>query len=149
VPNFSFTPVDAHFSAMTATARLILAAMTAQRVALAVEIRHRSLRWLLCRRRGRRAAPPAGCREEHATRPLRNRGNQYPSFFGALLNSAVSAAFTLQDLRRTVASGMAGLGVQPHVIETCLNHKSGAGQSCCSTSGRVGELSANLAKKRY
>ena len=34
--------------------------MTAQRAALAVEIRHRSLRWMHCRRRGRRAAPPAG-----------------------------------------------------------------------------------------
>jgi integrase len=44
----------------------------------------------------------------------------------ALLNSAVSAAFTLHDLRRTAASGMASLGVQPHVIEACLNHKSGA-----------------------
>ena len=31
----------------------------------------------------------------------------------------------LHDLRRTAASGMAGLGVQPHVIEACLNHKSG------------------------
>ena len=28
-------------------------------------------------------------------------------------------------MRRTAASGMAGLGVQPHVIEACLNHKSG------------------------
>jgi integrase len=32
----------------------------------------------------------------------------------------------VHDLRRTAASGMAGLGVQPHVIEACLNHKSGA-----------------------
>ena len=44
----------------------------------------------------------------------------------ALLNSAVSAAFALHDLRRTAASGMASLGVQPHVIEACWNHKSGA-----------------------
>jgi hypothetical protein len=34
--------------------------------------------------------------------------------------------WVLHDLRRTAASGMAGLGVQPHVIEACLNHKSGA-----------------------
>jgi integrase len=34
--------------------------------------------------------------------------------------------WTLHDLRRTAASGMAGLGVQPHVIEATLNHRSGA-----------------------
>ncbi len=31
----------------------------------------------------------------------------------------------LHDLRRTVASGMAKLGTQPHVIEAVLNHRSG------------------------
>jgi integrase len=31
----------------------------------------------------------------------------------------------LHDLRRTVATGMANLGVQPHVIEAVLNHVSG------------------------
>jgi integrase len=29
------------------------------------------------------------------------------------------------DIRRTVATGMADLGVQPHVIEQVLNHQSG------------------------
>jgi len=33
-------------------------------------------------------------------------------------------AWTLHDLRRTAASGMAGLGIAPHVIEACLNHQS-------------------------
>jgi len=32
---------------------------------------------------------------------------------------------TLHDLRRTAASGMAGLGIAPHVVEAVLNHKSG------------------------
>jgi hypothetical protein len=32
----------------------------------------------------------------------------------------------LHDLRRTCATGMAGIGVQPHIIEACLNHVSGA-----------------------
>jgi integrase len=32
----------------------------------------------------------------------------------------------IHDLRRSAASGMASLGVQPHVIEACLNDKSGA-----------------------
>ncbi len=33
--------------------------------------------------------------------------------------------WTFHDLRRTAASGMAGLGVAPHVIEATLNHASG------------------------
>jgi integrase len=32
---------------------------------------------------------------------------------------------TLHDLRRSVATGMAELGVQPHVVEAVLNHVSG------------------------
>jgi integrase len=35
------------------------------------------------------------------------------------------APWTLHDLRRTCATGMAELDVQPHVIETTLNHASG------------------------
>jgi integrase len=33
--------------------------------------------------------------------------------------------WTIHDLRRTVATGMAGIGIQPHVIEAVLNHVSG------------------------
>ena len=33
--------------------------------------------------------------------------------------------FVIHDVRRSVASGMAGLGVQPHILEAVLNHKSG------------------------
>ena len=33
--------------------------------------------------------------------------------------------WTLHDLRRTMASGCARLGIAPHVIETMLNHRSG------------------------
>ena len=33
--------------------------------------------------------------------------------------------WVLHDLRRTVASGMAGLGIAPHVVEAVLNHRSG------------------------
>jgi integrase len=35
------------------------------------------------------------------------------------------APFTLHDLRRTCATGMAELSVQPHIIESVLNHVSG------------------------
>ena len=34
-------------------------------------------------------------------------------------------AWTLHDLRRTAATGMAGLGVAPHIVERLLNHVSG------------------------
>jgi len=33
--------------------------------------------------------------------------------------------WTLHDLRRTCATGMADIGVQPHIIEAVLNHVSG------------------------
>ena len=35
------------------------------------------------------------------------------------------SGWTLHDLRRTAATGMAELGVAPHVIEAVLNHASG------------------------
>ena len=35
------------------------------------------------------------------------------------------ARWTFHDLRRTAASGMAGLGIAPHIVEAALNHKSG------------------------
>ena len=34
--------------------------------------------------------------------------------------------WTLHDLRRTAASGMASQGIAPHVVEAALNHKSGS-----------------------
>ena len=34
-------------------------------------------------------------------------------------------AFTLHDIRRSTATGMANIGVQPHIIEQILNHISG------------------------
>jgi integrase len=33
--------------------------------------------------------------------------------------------WTVHDIRRSVATGMADLGIQPHVIEQILNHQSG------------------------
>jgi integrase len=33
--------------------------------------------------------------------------------------------WTLHDLRRTTATGMADIGIQPHIIEAVLNHQSG------------------------
>jgi integrase len=42
----------------------------------------------------------------------------------AKLGTAVGS-WTIHDLRRTVATRMADLGIQPHVIEQILNHRSG------------------------
>jgi integrase len=39
--------------------------------------------------------------------------------------AGMTAPWRLHDLRRTVATGMADLGVQPHVVEAVLNHVSG------------------------
>jgi hypothetical protein len=33
--------------------------------------------------------------------------------------------YSLHDLRRSVATGMADIGIQPHIIEQILNHQSG------------------------
>jgi integrase len=40
-------------------------------------------------------------------------------------DDVIIAPWRLHDLRRSAATGMADLGVQPHVIEACLNHVSG------------------------
>ena len=44
----------------------------------------------------------------------------------AELNGGIPLApFTWHDLRRTAASGMAALGIAPHVVEGVLNHRGG------------------------
>ncbi|MBV8103836.1 MAG: tyrosine-type recombinase/integrase [Hyphomicrobiales bacterium] len=40
-------------------------------------------------------------------------------------NVETLADWVFHDLRRTAASGMAGIGIAPHVVEAVLNHKSG------------------------
>jgi integrase len=40
--------------------------------------------------------------------------------------AGLSEAWTLHDLRRSAATGMAGLGVPPHIVERILNHVSGS-----------------------
>jgi integrase len=41
------------------------------------------------------------------------------------LTGAEIEPFTLHDLRRTAATGMAGLGIAPHVVDRVLNHSTG------------------------
>ena len=43
----------------------------------------------------------------------------------------------LHDLRRTCATGMAGIGIAPHVVEAALNHVSGAKASVAGTYNRA------------
>lgn len=43
----------------------------------------------------------------------------------AIKEAADMPSFTIHDLRRTAATGMAGLRFPPHVVEAVLNHKSG------------------------
>jgi len=38
----------------------------------------------------------------------------------------IAEPWIIHDLRRTAATGMAGIGIQPHVIEATLNHVSGS-----------------------
>jgi integrase len=47
------------------------------------------------------------------------------------------APWRLHDLRRTAATGMANLGIAPHVIEAALNHVSGAKASVAGTYNRA------------
>jgi integrase len=45
----------------------------------------------------------------------------------ARLDKAMNVpAWRLHDLRRTAATGMAEIGIAPHIIEACLNHVSGS-----------------------
>lgn len=56
--------------------------------------------------------------------------------------------WTLHDLRRTVATGMGNIGVQPHIIEQVLNHVSGHKKGVAGTYNRspyTAEVKAALA----
>ena len=46
-------------------------------------------------------------------------------------------AWRLHDLRRSAATGMAELGIAPHIVEAALNHISGAKASVAGTYNRA------------
>jgi integrase len=53
-------------------------------------------------------------------------------------NPAITLShWTLHDLRRTAATGMADLGVQPHIVEAVLNHVSGHRAGVAGTYNRA------------
>lgn len=80
---------------------------------------------------------PRFTRKAGATDFLFSGGNTPPSGFGRAKqrldkeilklrqDAEPLAPFVLHDLRRSVASGMARIGIQLHVIERCMNHVSG------------------------
>jgi integrase len=45
--------------------------------------------------------------------------------------------WVLHDLRRTCATGMAEIGIAPHIVEACLNHVSGARAGVAGTYNRA------------
>jgi integrase len=51
-----------------------------------------------------------------------------------------STPFRLHDVRRSVATGMAGIGIAPDVIEACLNHQSGVKAGTAGTYNRYAYL---------
>jgi integrase len=53
------------------------------------------------------------------------RGRERISAAMAAASGEEVAPFTLHDLRRTAATGMAALGIAPHVVDKILNHSSG------------------------
>lgn len=53
------------------------------------------------------------------------RGRERIAAAMADVSGAEVAPFTLHDLRRSAATGMAALGIAPHVVDKILNHSSG------------------------
>jgi integrase len=55
----------------------------------------------------------------------KNGFNNWYSTKNALHQRSGTTGWTVHDLRRSAATGMADIGIQPHVIEAVLNHVSG------------------------
>jgi integrase len=56
----------------------------------------------------------------------KNGFNNFHSTKNTLQRRSGVSGWTLHDLRRSAATGMADLGIQPHIIEAVLNHVSGS-----------------------
>lgn len=54
-----------------------------------------------------------------------SRGRERIAGAMAEMSGEEAAPFTLHDLRRSAATGMAALGIAPHVVDKILNHSSG------------------------
>jgi integrase len=76
-------------------------------------------------------------------RPMSGFGRMKRQLDAAMLSiaraerpEATIPAWRTHDLRRSCATGMAGIGVAPHVIEACLNHISGSRAGVAGTYNR-------------
>lgn len=63
--------------------------------------------------------------DEKALALLQKAENEEAELEGRQPEKITLPAYTLHDIRRTVASGMARLGIAPHVVERLLNHSTG------------------------
>jgi integrase len=66
----------------------------------------------------------------------------HPVSIGSKIKRRLDAAmkippWRIHDLRRTAATGMAEIGIAPHIIEACLNHISGAKAGVAGTYNRA------------
>ena len=82
--------------------------------------------------------------QPHLREQVFGRGDSAEGFAGwSAATAALRAAlpkmesWTLHDLRRTMATGMGELGVQPHIIEAAINHQSGHKAGVAGTYNRA------------
>jgi len=69
---------------------------------------------------------------------------------GSIENRTEFTTWRLHDLRRSAATGMAELGIAPHIVEAVLNHVSGAKASVAGTYNRAAyEPEKRIALERW
>jgi integrase len=83
-------------------------------------------------------------KQPHIREQVFGRGDSAEGFAGwSAATAALRAAlpgmpgWSLHDLRRTMATGMGELGVQPHIIEAAINHQSGHKAGVAGTYNRA------------
>ena len=74
--------------------------------------------------------------KRHIDREMLNFARSAATKRGADPALVAIAAWRFHDLRRTAASGMASLGIGPHVVEKILNHTSGTIQGVAAVYNR-------------
>ena len=76
--------------------------------------------------RSKKPRPPARRVSHHTARKALKAAQEQAKTAGGDPDAVSIPPWRLHDLRRSCATGMAGIGIQPHVVEACLNHVSGA-----------------------
>src|SRR5262249_9450714 len=73
------------------------------------------------------------------------RGLAWSRIKAQLDDAMKTTGWRLHDLRRTFATGLASIGVEPHIVEACLNHQSGAKAGVAGVYNRHGYLKEKTA----